>query len=225
VHRGELVRQVEWLPDFDRLKELARPLRRQKPFKEQLIDLIADRALAPFDRLPRSAEQFDHIQIRAGERIPLAVQESLSVVAPLLEAHAEVAAQLDRTRLVLREASAADMNEQLEELLPEEFLVETPWEWLQHVPRYLRGIALRVEKIRSGHADRDERLTEELQPHLARLREFLHRMGAEAARDPQVEHYHWMLQEYRVSLFAQELGTSLKVSPQRLERQWGEVET
>jgi ATP-dependent helicase HrpA len=150
----------------------------------------------------------------------VAVQDAVVVVAPLVDAYEAVSAELRRSRPVLPEASAADIDRQLAHLLADDFLVRTPWEWLMHVPRFLRGIALRVEKIRSGHAERDVRSVEELAPHVARLREFNHRMGDEAEADAEAIKYRWMLEEYRISLFAQELGTSLKVSSQRLDRQW-----
>jgi ATP-dependent helicase HrpA len=151
------------------------------------------------------------------------VQEVASVLAPLLDAYEEASVELRRSRAVLPEASAADIDRQMADLLQDDFLVDTPWQWLKHVPRYLRGVALRIEKIRSGHAPRDLRALEELAPHTARLNAYNDRIGDQADPDDEVVQYRWMLEEFRVSLFAQELGTSLKVSSQRLDRQWEEI--
>ncbi len=223
--RPDLSTQIDWLPELDRLKSLAKPLCEHKTLREQLMELIADRALFPEYLLPRTASQFESQCAAARGRIAVAVQEVVEIVRPLLEAYEEVGKQLQRTRSVLAEASSADVRQQLEELLAHDFLVVTPWEWLKHVPRYLSGIALRLDKYRSGNAARDVRLTEELQPHLHRLRQGQQHMNQCDETDPELIQFRWMLEEYRVSLFAQELGTSLKVSHQRLDRQWERVES
>jgi ATP-dependent helicase HrpA len=256
AHNSELASQIDWMPELDRLKRLAKPLCRHATFREQLKELIADRALSisslppplhdvpssppplgwgrgpggggertdqTTNPLPRTPDEFTQLCDRARVRIPVAVQEALEVIAPLLEAYEAASTELRRSRPVLPAASAHDIDRQLADLLTDGFLVQTPHQWLAHVPRYLRGVSLRIEKIRSGHAARDLRALEELVRHTGRLDAYHDRMGEDADADDLVVQYRWMLEEFRVSLFAQELGTSLKVSSLRLDRQWEEV--
>jgi ATP-dependent helicase HrpA len=118
-----------------------------------------------------------------------------------------------------------DLREQLALLLPSGFLTETPWEWLGHYPRYLKGMLARLKKLTTAGLARDKQQFAELQPrwqaYLARAEQ--HRKAG--LEDGELAHYRWMLEELRVSLFAQELGTSLPVSSQRLDKQWGKVNT
>ncbi len=93
------------------------------------------------------------------------------------------------------------------------FIVATPYERLQHLPRYLKAIGLRIEKLRANPA-RDAKLMAELQPLLQALQKF----QKAGAQDPRVEEFAWLLQELRVSLFAQELKTPVIVSVKRLEK-------
>jgi ATP-dependent helicase HrpA len=115
------------------------------------------------------------------------------------------------------------MHEQLCELVPERFLIQTPWEWLRHFPRYFQAIQRRITKLSTGGIARDD----SARPELARRRSEMLEVRAvhheTHVYDPELTTYRWMLEEYRVSLFAQELGTCVKVSPQRLDRQWLKV--
>ena len=107
------------------------------------------------------------------------------------------------------------MRAQLEWLLHKRFIADTPYERLQHVPRYLKAINLRIEKLRSNPA-RDAQCMAQMQP-LTQAWQRL-RQAQQGISDPRVDDFAWMLQELRVSLFAQELKTPVIVSVKRLEK-------
>jgi ATP-dependent helicase HrpA len=117
------------------------------------------------------------------------------------------------------------MRSQLAELVQPGFLTATPWEWLQHYPRYFRAIQHRLQRLGSGGLARDRKGFDQIEPR----REAYARRAAEHRKmeihDPELVHYRWMLEEYRVSLFAQQLGTALPVSAKRLDAQWAKVRT
>jgi ATP-dependent helicase HrpA len=104
-------------------------------------------------------------------------------------------------------------------LLPKDFIVATPFERLQHFPRYLKAAILRIDKLRADPG-RDERQAREL----ARLAKPFERERAARAKggvhDLQLEEFRWMLEELRVALFAQELKTPVPVSVKRLQKAW-----
>ena len=108
--------------------------------------------------------------------------------------------------------------------MPEQFLVDTPWRWLLHFPRYFRAMRLRSEKLRSGGHLRDAEAMAALKPHLVRCRKRQCDLAAQSSYDAELEEYRWLLEEFRVSLFAQVLGTAVKVSSQRLDRQWAKIQ-
>ena len=118
--------------------------------------------------------------------------------------------------------SMADIRSQLDLLVSKRFLVETPWLWLEQLPRYLAAIARRLDKL-ARQSQKDRVLTGELralQDAWSLRREALEKQGIE---DASLWQYRWMLEEYRVSLFAQELGTQAPVSAKRLAQLWKEV--
>ncbi|WP_286978617.1 ATP-dependent RNA helicase HrpA [Pseudomonas sp.] len=116
-----------------------------------------------------------------------------------------------------------DIKQQLANLVYPGFVRETPAVWLKELPRYLRAIEQRLDKLGS-QVQRDRVWSGELaqcwQQYIARLAKHLQ----EGKRDEQLLLYRWMLEEYRVSLFAQQLGTKIPVSDKRLSKQWNNVE-
>jgi ATP-dependent helicase HrpA len=114
-------------------------------------------------------------------------------------------------------STAADIRAQLAWLAPAGFLLLTPWERLREFPRYLQAIELRLEKA-ALDVRRDGKLAGEIAPLESRYRE---RVKAERGqRPPGEDEFRWLLEEFRVSLFAQTLKTRVTVSARRLEEAW-----
>ncbi|MCW3150094.1 ATP-dependent RNA helicase HrpA [Stutzerimonas stutzeri] len=127
-------------------------------------------------------------------------------------------------RIDLAQAVALnDIKAQLANLVYPGFVRETPAEWLKEYPRYLKAIEQRFEKI-GAQLQRDRVWSGELagcwEQYQARLKKHLQ----EGKRDPELALYRWMLEEYRVSLWAQQLGTKMAVSDKRLNKQWSQTQ-
>ena len=116
-----------------------------------------------------------------------------------------------------------DIKLQLSNLVYPGFVRETPGEWLKELPRYLKAIEQRLDKI-GAQVQRDRVWSGELAGYWEQYRTRLDKHGREGKRDAQLQLYRWMLEEYRVSLFAQQLGTKMAVSDKRLSKQWSQVE-
>ncbi len=146
-----------------------------------------------------------------------------NLIGPLCEAYHKVRLALAGISFPSWRYAAEDVEAQLVQLTAGRFLAETPWTWLAHYPRYLRAAQLRLEKLGHGGLPRDQERHAEFQP---RWQEYLDRAARHREQrifDPELTAYRWMLEEYRVALFAQELGTAVQVSPKRLEKQWALV--
>jgi ATP-dependent helicase HrpA len=105
------------------------------------------------------------------------------------------------------------MRGDLEALLPPEFLTTVPFEHLKHLPRYLKAMLVRAERADNNPA-RDKQCAQQLEPYLLLLR----RDKSGIPND-----FRWMLEEFRVSLFAQELGTAYPISAARLDKAWAQL--
>jgi ATP-dependent helicase HrpA len=183
--------------------------------RRQLLAAAFDRACLQ-DPLPRTREQFGRRRDEARARVSLIAQELARLVGTILAEHAALKKKLQQVARAFPEA-ARDVEDQLARLLPGRFVEETPYERLQHFPRYLKAASLRLDKLRAD-PPRDARVSLELAPLQAQwLREQAKRQGA---RDAGLEQFRWLLEELRVQLYAQELRTPVPVSAKRLAKLW-----
>jgi len=220
----ELRAQVTWLPKLDQMKLHAATLCSAKRLEQQLAELTADRASLDQDQLTRDAGQFNQLLLRGRKRITLAVQDVARLADALLEAYHRAQVALEEATSPRWQHAVEDVRTQTEHLTPEGFLTRTPWAWLQHYPRYFQAIEIRFEKLSGGGAVRDRQHYDQIAPL---WRAYIERATEHHERgicDPELDHFRWMLEELRVSLFAQQLGTSLSVSAKRLEKQWSKVD-
>ena len=163
--------------------------------------------------LPRSPEEFAKLlESRRGALSEVADEVAATILSVLKELRSARAALSGLAPAVFGDAMA-DINAQLQTMLPPTFIESTPRPWLDYLPRYLKAIARRVERL-AGNLKRDTELSAKVKPFAAALR------GLQAqAMSPAVEQLRWMIEEFRVSLFAQELRTMMKVSEKRLDEQ------
>ena len=116
-----------------------------------------------------------------------------------------------------------DIKQQLSNLVYPGFVRDTPAQWLKELPRFLKAIELRLEKLGS-QVQKDRVWSGELSNLWAQYQVRLAKHRQEGKRDAQLELYRWWLEEYRVSLFGQQLGTKVPISDKRLSKQWSLVE-
>ena len=112
-----------------------------------------------------------------------------------------------------------DINEQLNGLVFRHYLGQTPFEWFQHIPRYLTALQRRIEKVPADPlSDRKNML--QVKPFAEQLKTC---SSEEKVPDQALQQYRWMIEEFRVSLFAQQLKTSLPISAKRLTEQYQQL--
>jgi ATP-dependent helicase HrpA len=214
---------IRTLPGFDGMALHHAALGHDEELADQLALVIADRAFLADRVLPRTEAEFRGRRDAGEQRIWALGMEVCDVAALVLEAHHRLAVALDRDVPPPWSDAVEDIRRHVGDLLPPGFLTTTPYEWLSHFPRYLAAAERRFAKLaRGGHA-RDAGLVDELRPLWTAYLDRAEEHGARGVVDPALEYYRWMLEELRVSMFAQELKTSMPVSIPRLARQWEQV--
>jgi ATP-dependent helicase HrpA len=167
--------------------------------------------------LPRSEGEFaQRLESRRGGLSEVADELAATVVAALQELRAARAALARLSPGAFADA-IADVTAQLQAMLPPTFIEATPRPWLDYLPRYLKAVTRRIERL-AGNLKRDADLAVKVKPFAAALRALSARPPV-AGSGEQVEQLRWMIEEFRVSLFAQELRTMMKVSEKRLAEQ------
>ena len=217
-------RQLRSLPPFP---VTLQPVLVGLGLKEDVLrDDILRRAIAAAcgfldEEIPRAADAFVERICERKNRFYSGAKAISESVADWLEAAGRLSDGLARLRGDVFQRAAEDMQGQLRGLLCAGFLLYTPERHLRRYGRYLRGMDVRVERLRVS-PQKDAVKLDRLSPHLDRWREA---SGKSMPGDPEaLETYRWMLEEWRISLFAQELGTLFPVSAKRLDRQWEKVD-
>jgi ATP-dependent helicase HrpA len=171
--------------------------------------------------LPRTQEEFEHLY-EAGRKDLIgraeAIEKELLVIVQIFH---RINSRIKNLGSGDNRELKKDINMQLEELLHSEFILDTPLEYFFELERYLRAIEERLDKY-PRQMERDRNWSLELQVYYQDyLGEYDNNVSLNQV-SPELEIYRWMLEEYRVSLFAQKLGTRIPVSQKRLEKYWQE---
>ncbi|MET0230461.1 MAG: ATP-dependent RNA helicase HrpA [Rhodanobacteraceae bacterium] len=173
-----------------------------------LRDLLAARDL---DIRQRSA--FEHAREDISRALFGGAMERLAIVEDIILGYAELKPLLDPPLMGFARANYDDLGDQLAELLPPGFARDTSKPRLAHFPRYLRAMKVRAERLRQDPA-RDQARMLGVQLY---WREYL-KLRATRSDDPALAELRWLVEELRVSTFAQELRTPETVSPKRLAK-------
>ncbi|MDB6089623.1 MAG: ATP-dependent helicase HrpA [Gammaproteobacteria bacterium] len=197
-------------------------LSRGLPLMQSLADALTQRAfrecfLPAEVPLPRTQQAFS--RVLEGRRAELsAVADRLAVTAlAALKEWRTARAALDSLRSASFADVVADIDAQLSLLLPPDFIESTPRPWLDYLPRYFKAITRRIERL-PANIRRDAELTAKVKPFTTALRTLMAQPSLAGVR-PELEQLRWMIEEFRVSLFAQDLKTMLRVSEKRLAEQ------
>jgi ATP-dependent helicase HrpA len=164
--------------------------------------------------LPRSREAFSRRLEEGRARLEEAGGRLVEIVRGVLREWRAVRGALDAARNPASAAAVTDTNDQLAALLPPDFIESTPYPWLGHLPRYLKAMARRLGRL-PAEARRDEELASRVRPFVAAVRSLQGHPGPH----PELQLLRWMIEEFRVSLYAQDLKAVMRVSEQRLAEQ------
>ena len=228
AHRGGLLRlfmlqfrdQVKYfdknIPGLNQMAMQYMALGSNDELKRQIITLTFERACLnePWPTTPNAFKS------RCGDskaRLGLIMQEVCRMVGVVLTEWQAVTKKLPAFKA--HTAALQDIEAQLQRLIGKQFIAETPFERLQHFPRYLKGIQVRLDKLKSNPA-RDTQLMAEYLPLWTNYERRALQLAKMGTYSPQIEQFRWLLEELRISLFAQELKTPVPISSKRLQKQW-----
>ncbi len=205
------------IPDLQRMSVLFMGLGTAEELRDQIIGVALDRAFLG-DPLPSDPISFKRRIEEGRSRLNLIAQEVARAVHAVLQELANASRKLKDARPP--KDVGDDISAQLQRLVPKRFALDTPWPQLQHLPRYLKAVTARLDKLRADAA-RDAKLMAEVKPLEQRYTRRLAEL--KGVKDARLDDFRWQLEELRVSLFAQELRTPQPVSVKRLDKVWAQI--
>jgi len=189
------------------------PLGSAESLRADLVEGALRELLAARDLDVRTRDAFGRLSEDIARVLFATAMERLAIVEDIIAGYAELKPLMDPPLLGFARANYDDLRDQLGELLRPAFVRETSRARLAHFPRYLRAMKLRAERLRQDPA-RDQARMLGVQLY---WREYL-KLRASRGDEGALEELRWLVEEMRVSTFAQELRTAETVSPKRLAK-------
>ncbi|THU02891.1 ATP-dependent RNA helicase HrpA [Lampropedia puyangensis] len=205
------------IPDLQKMSIAFMPLGTLEELREQIIQTALQLAFLQ-EPLPINTEQFAQRLQDGRPRLTLLAQEVARLVGQVLAEYSLVVRKLKDTKGA--DGAVADIRQQLERLVGKRFVQDVPQAALKHFPRYLKGMLMRLDKYREDPM-RDQVRQSEMAPLEARYWKKLAERRGQA--DDTLQDYRWLLEELRISFFAQQLRTPQPVSVKRLDKVWAQV--
>jgi ATP-dependent helicase HrpA len=205
------------IPDLQKMAVAYMALGTSDELRGQIIDLALDRAFLQ-EPWPTDAASFKSRLDEGRSRLTLIANEVARMCAQVLSEYAAAAKKIRDSKSSPQ--ASADCAQQLQRLVGKTFVRDTPWTQMQHLVRYLKAIAMRLDKCRADPARDEQRMSEVKAQEQRYWRLVADRKGATDAR---MLEFRWLLEELRVSLFAQELRTPQPVSTKRLDKAWSQL--
>lgn len=218
----ELSDQVKWLH-----KETQKRLVQEMIYfghignKAQLLEAVAHRVFAlafEFEQIPRDEGAFNQLKDQGRGDIGDVFEKAIPLIKQILQAYHQLNKKMKKQNQLAFALAVGDIKSQINGLMPAGFLAHTPYEWLKQYPKYLNAMMLRLDKLQ-GNLQKDKLSQLKVAPWQEQYQGVLTTLPANEACFEQVQQLRWMIEEYRVSLFAQELGTVMPVSDKRWKSQ------
>lgn len=189
--------------------------------REDMLTTIADRAFIGEDDLPYTNADFMKLKQRARTRLPAVTQAVVRIVQSIAGEYQLLIAQQTKMPATVNRLKR-DVEQQIQLLVHKHTLSQTPWEYLQHIPRYLKALRLRIEK-QPANPDRDGKNAASVGMLWKNWADEMEKQRQLEKLTPDLINFRWLIEELRVSLFAQELKTPFPVSMKRLEKIWQDL--
>ena len=236
VHRGGVIALLQAeLPNpqryiLDHLSASEKLAFAHSPYQDSAA-LVADctrtaiDALLP-DELPLVEADYQRLKQTVQQELIETTFKVTTVVAEVLNLSREVDRRIRKIRSLALAAAAADLRSQHDALIGSKFVSTTGWAHLRHLPRYVQAMNLRMDKLDAGGALQRDGLNIQVIHGLENAYQDLKAQAPTGVPTPSaIREIFWLLQELRVSLFAQELGTATSVSEKRLRQAIKAAET
>ncbi|MGZ8907907.1 MAG: DUF3418 domain-containing protein, partial [Methylobacter sp.] len=183
-------------------------------YKDDLLYLIVHSVFVE-GRIIRSQQAFEQSLKQHKPELISVANEAGKLALEIMQLYGNIKLQLQR--LNTNDPLAKDINEQLDLLIYAGFIRNTPYQQLKAIPRYLKAVQYRLDKL-----DNNPQKIQEVSRYATRYWKEVEKRAKKDGVIPEQEPFRWALEEFRVSLFAQQLKTAYPVSVKRMDKAWDE---
>lgn len=223
----KLKREMDWqlqrLDSLGNMRLKFAPFGDRQTFDDHLRLLIVDRACLPKAITVRDTQAFEACLDSGWNQVPVVVEDLAKRLPSILERLHRVQLAVDRMPPNRYAHASQDIRYQLARLAEPGFLIHSPFNWLAQYPRYLATIERRIERLSPAQEAKDLDAMRRILPWVKKWAAADEQAKKEQRQSPHLEFFRWLLEEYRVSLWAQDLGTAVPVSEKKMTEAWDKV--
>ena len=172
-----------------------------------------------FDEIPRDEDSFNAIKEQGRGKVGQVLEEVVALVKQIMSQYHLLKKKMKHQNQLAFAFAVGDINGQIQQIMPKGFIGLVDYESLKHYPRYIKAMMLRMDKLQ-GNLQKDKLLQLKVMSWQEQYQGLLGKLPADLNCYPEILPLNWMMQEYRVSLFAQELGTAIPISEKRWKAQF-----
>ncbi len=194
----------------------------RESLQDDLLGLVVDQVFLNGAPMIRTEIAFRQRKEEGLPRLMAVAQEIDALVGGILQSYTSIRKAHARISAAAAAEALSDISLQLDYLIYRGFLRELDVSQLRNFPRYLRALAIRVDRLHREPA-RDALKLRRMGSVWQQCQEMMQHHRSLEVEDPELGKLRWMVEEFRVSLFAQELGTAYPISAKRLDEQWSRV--
>ena len=203
------------LTSHEKLSLASSPYQSAAALLTDVLTALANAAMPGGGAAVRTREQFEALREQFNSTLVDSMFRTVKLVAEILKAHREALAAIKNVNALAYLGSLTDAKAQLEGLIFNGFVSRTGMDQVRHLPRYLRAVSYRLERLQVNAANERSGMLE-----IKKAAELYNTAGGTIPTDPNaadsLRQVRWLLEEFRVSLFAQQLGTAQSVSLKRI---------
>jgi len=207
------------LPHLKESMLIFSPLGQKEVLLNDLLNAILDKVFLDGRDLPRSKADFERCIVKHKPQLVTVANEMANQLYRVLSSYQGVAKKMKGSIPLPWTRVYGDIKLQLENLIYPGFIGSTPLFWLGQLPRYFKGIEVRLERFQN-HLNKENSYVTQLEGLWQTYLKQKKAHDDKSLYDPELIKYRWMLEEYRISLFAQSVGTLEPISDKRLSKQW-----
>ena len=207
------------LPHIKESMLIFSPLGQKEVLLNDLLNAILDKVFLDGRPLPRSKAEFEHCMVAHKQQLISIANEMANQLYRVLSSYQGVAKRMKGSIPLPWTRVYGDIKVQLESLIYPGFIGNTPLFWLGQLPRYFKGVEVRLERFQN-HLNKENSYVTQLEGLWQTYSRQKKAHDDKSLYDPELIKYRWMLEEYRISLFAQSVGTLEPISDKRLNKQW-----
>jgi ATP-dependent RNA helicase HrpA len=227
LFKKELVKEIKYmrknLRSIEKLALMYSNIGSKEELIDEIVNLTLDETFLYGNELIRKKDHFYASLSQDKQNLLSNADKTCVLLETILKKHVEILSRLSDADISKYSDAVSDIEDQLDYLIFNGFIDDVPYKYLLQYPRYLESILKRIEKLDGGQ-EKDKKNTSLIAEHWNRIKKLVDNAYETDCFTTSLYDYRWMIEELRISLFTQQMKTTMPVSIKRMDKMWDKLQ-